>query len=404
MISMIAYYILLVISYYQISAKFDYLGFLLRDVFYIEHLFSFLFLPISFLGIYVLFNSIAKALYSLICFMYLIPAIVVYVLNPLLSNAQALSYLIFCATALLIFKIAEFVVSRFKISHSIKLNLVFLFVLFVFIFIFYDKFNFANVFKNVYDVRVSADYSGSRLEAYFFSSVTKFLIPCMAILFFKGKNYFLLLCCIILILYSYTLGNVKSVLFGFIIALIFANCDTYEDMFKRVGIFFTSLVSIGMLEDYILDTYIIHDYFVRRVILFPPVIGSYFFEFFQNRPLELMAIIGDNTLIPEGYSVSQYIGAYHMPYFTNPSSGVLIQGFVNFGLFGVVVWSCIWSLLLSVLIISRVPAYFIGLVVYIIYLSNTAFLTTLLFTHSLLFGVFLIALLRVKRDSTCNIQ
>lgn len=396
-VSMILYAILLFLACFQISEKFYYYEIFIGKNWHVTSFFVIIFAFVFNALIFITRSHITKILFILTQILFIIPNVVTFLQNPIISQTQIMSYLMFGFTSISLFIIMERVRFSKKIYLSKSILLLNIFLILLLYFFFKDRMNFGNIFMNVYDVRLEANYSGTRMEAYFFAFITKFVIPLLAIFAVRSRKYFLLMGLIMCTLFAYSLGNVKSVLFGLILAVAFAGCSEYRHAVNRLLIFCILLVFMAIVEDIITDTYILHDYFVRRVFLYPPVLASYYYDFFYLVKLELSHVLGSSKIIPSDYSVSRFIGEYHMPYFTDPSSGVVVQGYVNYGLFGVFMWSVLWSLLLALFIVCGIPPYFTGLVFYIFYLGNTAFLSTLLLTHGLLAGVVLMSILKLER-------
>lgn len=398
-LSHLLYMLLLLIAYPQITEK-SFLGFDIKTEYLIVDYMWLALCPINILLTSLIWSLPAKIIFSSMTYFYIIPSFVVHFYSPMIGEAQIISIIIFNLIIFLMF----FLLQNYKLGLHLNLNkksiFIFILLMLVSLIIFRDNINLLNIVLSVYEVRVQDAYKdGTRFAGYLYGYLTRFLLVILFLYAYIKKNFFLLTFGLACLIAFYTIGAVKSVVVGVALSLFFASNKTHVQALQRLNKFFVILVLSAIAEDLFFESYLLHDYFVRRVLLFPPVLASYFFDFFDQNYLYFAQITGAETIIPDGMSVSQFIGTYHMPYFTDPSVGIIVDGFVNAGFAGVIAISICWGIALSILIFSGLPPYYTGLLLYIIYLGNTAFFSTLMLTHGLFLGLISLAFMKITITS-----
>ena len=401
----LAYTVFLAIGYYQISVRFGYYGF-----FAAKDLSAISFGGLFFLACVLVIQSLTsnKQIYSISAiwaYFISIPACVGYALNPYLHLNIALVPVMFHLT----FVCCLGILSSTVVHSQVRIKRAHVWGLFALvagaIVYFSNQISLSNLFLSIYEVRLQADSGESRLAGYAYAALSRVIIPLLAVICLYQRYYVGFLLALAALILFFTIGAVKSVLIGFVTASIFARVRDFYSLNKRISYFFLALAVLAVIEELIfkyLPYYglwpvpVLHDFFVRRVLLFPSILSSYYYSHFDGNFLLYSELIGGANEIPEGLSISQYVGQAVMPYLTDPSVGVYVDGFVNLGVIGVILNGVVFGLLLFPLVASRVPPYFFGIVLYFVYLANTAFLSTLLFSHGLVFGVILLSMVRLQ--------
>ncbi len=391
------YLMLLFISYFQISRSFEYLGFYFATPSLgntvIGALATLLTLSL---------NLIKSAPHSrllgvIFCYLIVYPAIIVFIQNPAVSRAVVFVPLLFYAFFMISIRAFSYRAKPpFTIGRVFSMAVVI--ALAAIISLTWGAFSFERIFQDVYALRSDGiEIQGPKIIGYMFSAVVRVFLPVLAIYGIVRRSWGWVVLSAVGVTYCFALDGLKSVLFGYVLAVVFAFAKSIEVATWNVRVFFISLAALAVLEDFYSQTYVLNDFFLRRVLFYPSVLSNYFYDFFEGAPLLLGHVLGYATAIPDGVSVSQYVGDVVMPIVIDPSTGVYVDGFVNGGYFGVMLWGVAFGIIMTPLVGARFAPHYTGLIFYYLYLANTSFLPQLLLSHSLFVFVLVVAMFRIKR-------
>lgn len=255
--------------------------------------------------------------------------------------------------------------------------------------------------KNIYVTREmfrNLDYPTA--IGYLTMPLARVLLPFLLVVSLIKKNKFHTLVIIILILFIFLAsGAVKSIFFGVICVLVFYFVENYRGKIYlfTFGCGFFSV--LGILEYYILNSTILTDLFIRRIFFTPPRLEAVYYSFFNdNFTFYSHTFLRFLIEYPYELNLSRYIGEIIMG---NPGSnanvGVIVDGYISLGWFGVLLHSIIISFFLKFLAQLDIPSKFFGIVFIYIYLLNTAFIGPFMITHGFLFFIVL-SILIFKAD------
>ncbi len=358
---------------------------------------SFLLISVYILGS-IIRNEFSYCIWNIIYVYMFIPTIIYFVFNnssskPVFSLVILLVLLYFLSNIkILDLKHANYKgSSKFSVSFLVIVSI----LLFIpFVIIYRNSLNLNNLlFQDIYETRSLMTSLSNPLVDYFESPLVRVIIPILFIKSIEKKNYLLLAYSIIVIIYIFLCGALKSNLFIVALITIFYFGNTYQ---KKLIIFLRGVkwVSIlSLIEYYIFNQFNIVDLFIRRVFFIPPMLNDTFYNYFSVDHMywsytRIGSLINPNSEI--GRSVTQYIGTKIMGGDNlNANVGIITEGYISAGIFGVVL-ICIFICLIVIFLksIDLEPKYF-GILLFNIYLINTSFLETALITHGLFY--FLIA-------------
>ncbi|MGM0867037.1 MAG: O-antigen polymerase [Bacillota bacterium] len=249
--------------------------------------------------------------------------------------------------------------------------------------------NFKNLlFIDVYETR-AANNSTNFLMGYIFSPLSRVLLPFLLIYSINNKKRVLATFSVISILLIFLLnGALKSILIGFIASLFFLRGDYVK---KNLTFLFAILAAftISIIQYILADSYLIADY-IRRIFLTPSRLFQVYYDYFNGnftfyKHSNVAEILGQNEydfFIPQfiGENVIGLKGLY-------ANVGIFTEGFFSLGTLGVFLSSCIFAFIVYVIKqLNLHPSYF-GIMFSYLYIVNTSFFETLLFTHGLLFYI-----------------
>lgn len=247
-----------------------------------------------------------------------------------------------------------------------------------------------NVFllQEIYDVRFEAREKSTFLTSYFYSWLSRVLIPVMVVYGIKKRDLVLLALGVIIILYLFLTAARKSVYFSLFLVFFFY----YIKGFERKLLYFTILLicllllgsyfnAIGADKLCLLVTSIIS----FRFLFVPIEVSVNYFEFFEGNPM-YWSYSFFNPFVDYPYELTppHLIGLVYYNFAEmSANTGIIADGFMNMGLMGVLVNSLLFGG--TVVFISRMKlsaSYFGVFFVFFTAAQNSSMLTILL-THGL---------------------
>lgn len=256
-----------------------------------------------------------------------------------------------------------------------------------FVILYHDKINLNNLFlSDVYETRAVFRENQYRIIGYITAPLSRVILPALIALSIKHKKYNYLVVCSIMVLFVFLCGALKSILFGLFAVLLFYKGD-YNDKCVRllIGLIISSILGIGLY--YVFKNIEIINIF-RRVFFVPPRLNSFYADYFLGNPDYLAhSPLGLGLTENEfGSSLSMYFGENIMnaPGF-NANVGLIIEGFISFNYIGMILFAFLAAIIMHYFRWIKTNRIFAGILFVYIYYINTAFLSTLLLTHGLLF-------------------
>lgn len=386
-------YIFLLLNYYYVIADvFSYLG-------YTDNYFSLDKLFISFLLTTILISlsifikqDYYKIIYSVTIILYYFGQSINYIYND-----SAFVVLLSMTVPLIVIFIADKIdgkrtINRTVINLNDKITRIFIVALILItvvpFFRYISTVNLSNLFLiDIYSTREEMRQYDRGLLGYLFSPLSRVVLPFLFVYGVIKKQKLLitisLLCLVSMFLLN---GAVKSVFFGILCAAFFIK-GTYLSKEKRFLRLILWINIIGFISFYIFNSIIINDY-IRRLFISPASLFDIYYKYYNGNYTyythsDIYSILTGNE---NNMSISRYIGEYVMGREgLNANTGIFVEGFISFGLPGVIIFSLIFMVILILLRkMNFINSYF-GIIFVYIYIINTSFLETLLVTHGLLF-------------------
>lgn len=282
------------------------------------------------------------------------------------------------------------------LTHKISgdsLQLLFILSVIMFIPIFvtsYKNIDLRNLlFINVYETRALYREINTPLVGYLRAPLARILLPYIIAKSIQEKRKFYTVSSIVMILFIYLAGALKSVFIGLIAVVIFY-LFSYR---KKESVLIGGMAFLswgGLIFYYVFNNIFILDSFVRRVFFTPAYLNDNYIRFFKGNFTYLSHSPLGLGLVNNKYgtSLSMFVGENVLGLKgLNANVGLFTEGYISFGVGGILVFSLLILLLIKFLnVIDFDPHYFGMLFVYIYYM-NTSFLSILLLTHGLVFFV-----------------
>lgn len=259
----------------------------------------------------------------------------------------------------------------------------------------------------VYEIRSQEPLKHVPFSGYLVSWINLFLrfILVFAIVKYIPRLNALVMLALIVFVVLFSISGHKSIFFTPILLLgsYFLLKLNPKHFYKNLILILLFVFFTGSCTYFILDDAKILTLAARRVFLVPAQLSFYYFDFFQENHVYLSNSIFSGIMeYPFEVPTSNLIGReFFAREDMNANNGVVADGYMHFGVLGVVLWSIILGLIIKfcdMLTINKpllifLPLFLIGTRI----LVNGALLTTL-FTHGLLM-LMLIAYLYPKKKT-----
>lgn len=243
----------------------------------------------------------------------------------------------------------------------------------------------------IYETRALMDERINNLYTdYTYSWFNKFIIPCLLVFGIYFRDRLIILICSLSLIFLFLCGAHKAVFFGLIFTFILYKYDYLKKMNYFIKILIlTALASLFM--SIILNNDFLMLISIRRAILLPGLIDILYFDLFKGNHLYWAETFnGLIRVYPYGYEHAYVIGKKYLDDINvGANNGIISDGFMNFGMIGVLINIIIVSVYISILNQLKISSRFFGLFFLFLFLVESTSLTTILLTH----GGFILILL-----------
>ncbi|MFZ2538109.1 MAG: O-antigen polymerase [Oscillospiraceae bacterium] len=268
--------------------------------------------------------------------------------------------------------------------------------------------NFNFDILDVYNQREKYKEANIPFSAYLFTWSSNVILPMGFMYLIVKKKYLLSIIPIISQLLLFSATGMKSMLFTIPIVLIFAIFLKLKDVSLYLMITLV-LASVFCIVAYsFFDEILPISLLLRRVFLVPARISQYYFDFFiEAGQIQLShSIFSGISNYRFEAEPAQFISKIFVGSTSNFNSGIVADGFSNFGFIGVFCWSIFTAFVLKLLdAVSKDKNKAIviaGIIMFISSLSNSALITNL-GTHGVTIAIFMIYILPPEQKKGANI-
>lgn len=249
----------------------------------------------------------------------------------------------------------------------------------------------ALLLRDIYEARDSAAESSNLYSRYFFSQISKILVPFVIIYGWMRNSKFMIVLGILIGLYLYLINPHKSVLFSLIVVLAFAFLKSWKIRTNIVFIGFLVVLLIGRFLTEFKEDILFESLITRRIFFVPAILNLGYFEVFEHTKILLSNSILSGlvdypyNLPPANLVAGRFLGDSEI----HSNNGVISTGYMNFGVAG-----ALGNIIFIAMIISYIKALKLngrlgGVVIVVI----MTFLSSSLFTSLLTHGVILFLVL-----------
>jgi hypothetical protein len=258
--------------------------------------------------------------------------------------------------------------------------------------------NFNNLMLiDVYETRAKQSANSNMYLNYTYSLLASVFFPIVMIKLLSKKKYILLSFFIILYLYFFLVGAHKQLLFNLFLIFIFFNFKN-KNLERNLLFVFSFFLILSIIEFLYFKTFLITNFFTRRVLFLPTLLDKYYFDFFETNSLfwsdSWLKFILD---YPYQYGVPYVIaGTYLNDWNMSSNNGIVSDGFSQAGYLGILINAVFIGYILRYLNSNNIEFKYYGII--FIFLINilSATLSTVLITH----GGLLLIILSYKLKKT----
>jgi hypothetical protein len=236
--------------------------------------------------------------------------------------------------------------------------------------------------KDIYKFRLIARQESTVLASYAMFWTSKIILPILIIYgaILRKKKMVFISVFIMLFIFLVT-GAHKAILFSIFIFLYFYFVKNYlkKIFWFTLGILAISIIGIILYNR--LNIITLADLMIRRTLFDPAFLDICYFDFFDHNHMHLSHSIFKG-FIDNPYPVqpSYMIGKVYFNHpLENAGNGIISDGFMNFGMFGVIISILIAVTILKYCLSANISHHFFGIIFIIIYgFSSTGILTNIL--------------------------
>ena len=398
-IHLLILYTLLVMHYFiVVHPNYEYYGFILN------YSWSSIFigcisLVMATLLIALIKNPFLFSIGILILITFTIPYILIYqfvAANNQILFAQLLLIVLFILVGDINVKVkAGLYLPSLKFSYLLAIVVV---MLIPFIVIYGDSINIRTLwFEDIYSTRGIYKSKSNLYTAYSFSWLVRIMLPILLIFGLKTSNRLFIIVSTFGLLFLYVVSGHKSVFVGSFLVLIF-----YYGSYKLKIVNFLRLINfiliIGLIGYFLFDNLFISSIAVRRAFLVPALLNEYYFEFFKTTHLYWSnSVLSFLTDYPFDVSPAHLIGEKYFNSSTMAANnGLISDGFMNAGFFGVLINIALFTLLFKVISRLNIDSSYYGVFFFLILGLMSSSLTIVLFTHGGIVLLVILALFKLK--------
>lgn len=253
------------------------------------------------------------------------------------------------------------------------------------------------LFLDVYDVREKSREIHIPILGYFYGVFHNFINPFILIYALYNRKYLIFLISFFLGILFFLLFAQKITLIVLVISVIFLHLNQQKQILLLYLILFVSLFSyIFLSEEYLVIKLTIGG-LLNRLLYLPAIINTYYFDFFENKSI----YFSDTTLLKYfsfhdyrfNYGVPFVIGEY---YFNNSetsaNSGIISDGFVNLGVFGLFLFTYLLAKIILIIKKFNFGSIYFGFYFSFFILIQNSFLFSFFISQGFLFFLLFILL------------
>lgn len=249
------------------------------------------------------------------------------------------------------------------------------------------NFNINIGINDVYDQRDRYNDTGNILTKYLYSTFANIFCPFLIFYGFQNKKKLLSFSAIIFCLYLGLISGLKTTFLNLLFVLFFFSIKTNSN--KKMFVFLIAIVAllfIAIQLNVSAPVNVINDLLVRRTMFTNPIITNAFFEIFDEKTMYLQHSVFRSFSSYDGIYPTYEVGYYLFGNKDiNANTGFIADGFMNFGIVGIIVYPLLMSLIICYVKSLRIKKEYLGVYCIMVISSIEMEFTVMFLTHGLLF-------------------
>lgn len=286
-----------------------------------------------------------------------------------------------------------------KVSKALFLAIVFAICGYVIFFVIKTfGFNINLALSDVYERREVYKAASIPLSSYLFTWSANVILPMGFLYLIMAKRYLLSAFPLLSILLLFSATGMKSMLFTIPIVLVFALFLKIEKSSLWLALILVMLSVACLALFFWFDQIMPISLFTRRVFLVPAQISNFYYDFFKVEGQINLSHSIFGSFVPYRFETepAKFMSRVFVGSESNFNTGIIADGFSNFGAIGVFCWAIFLSFIIRLLdSVCKGKARIAAMAGYIMFLSSlsNAALITNLGTHGMMVSLAMIYLL-----------
>ncbi len=253
-----------------------------------------------------------------------------------------------------------------------------------FIVLYLPHLNYKNLLLlEVYETRALMTAKVNNLYTnYAYSWFSKVLIPALFVFGVYFRNRFTIIISSIFLIFLFLCGAHKTVFVGFIMVLILYKFD-YQKKANYLIKFIIVLGIISLVASLIFNNDFLMRMTIRRTMFLPALLDILYFDFFDSNHLYWsQSFLSGFFEYPYQYQHYYVIGdTYFNSKVWAANNGIISDGFMNFGILGVIINSIIVGFYFSFLNQLNISGKFFGIFFFLFFAIMSSSFTTVMLSH-----------------------
>jgi hypothetical protein len=244
--------------------------------------------------------------------------------------------------------------------------------------------------SNIYGSRALEVKLSNRYMDYVYSSLTNVILPILLIISFIHKEYIKGLLAFVMLIFMFLVGGHKSVFFAtFLMIYFYWGTYTQKLMYFLLGV--SAILALAVVSYYQTNNLFLFSLFTRRIFFLPAVLDIGYFDYFDGQPIYWSdSIFRSYIEYTLGLTPRNLIGQHVLLDETiNANSGIIADGFMNFGIIGVLLNIVFVSFIYAILNALNISHRFFGMLFLLVFTFLSTYFFTTMITHG---GLLLIVL------------
>lgn len=240
-----------------------------------------------------------------------------------------------------------------NIENYLIIAIMLLSVITFFLLIYFFGININLDFSIVYEIRKNFVDQKVPFAGYLVNWSAKVFLPFLALVAIyntqKKIKYLPLLVVSFIEIYLFSVTGNKAYLFSLLLALFLGYVLTDRNQLFKLNFLFAGMALMCLFSLWMFDDIWLGSLFIRRMLFIPAKLSFNYFEFFSEHQYVYLSHSIFSSFIPYPYSLDPpfLIGQvfFDKPEM-NANNGIMVDGYMNFGIPGLIIWAFILSVLI----------------------------------------------------------